>query len=87
MSTDKTITVKFFARLREELDTASLTVDAEPDLTAGRLLQNLAARGGNWTQLAGAQPVMIAVNQVMTKPDKVLQPGDEVAFFPPVTGG
>ncbi|MEP1216816.1 MAG: molybdopterin converting factor subunit 1 [Marinobacter sp.] len=87
MSADTTITVKFFARLREELDTASLEVDAEPDLTAGKLLQNLAARGGNWSQLAGAQPVMIAVNQVMTKPDKVLKPGDEVAFFPPVTGG
>lgn len=87
MSEDNTITVKFFARLREELDTASLTVEAESDLTAGKLLQSLAARGGSWTQLAGAQPVMIAVNQVMTKPDTVLQPGDEVAFFPPVTGG
>lgn len=87
MSADNTITVKFFARLREELDTASLNVEAEPGLTAGRLLHDLAARGGNWTQLDGAQPVMIAVNQVMTKPDKVLQPGDEVAFFPPVTGG
>lgn len=87
MSADNTITVKFFARLREELDTASLTVAAESGLTAGKLLHSLAARGGNWTQLDGAQPVMIAVNQVMTKPDKALQPGDEVAFFPPVTGG
>lgn len=87
MATDNTISVKFFARLREELDTETLTVAAEPGLTAGRLLQDLAARGGNWTQLDGAQPVMIAVNQVMTKPDKALQPGDEVAFFPPVTGG
>lgn len=87
MATDNIITVKFFARLREELDTASLTVEAEPGLTAGRLLSDLAARGGNWSQLDGAQPVMIAVNQLMTKPDKILQPGDEVAFFPPVTGG
>ncbi|MCL7945588.1 molybdopterin converting factor subunit 1 [Marinobacter sp. ATCH36] len=87
MAADKTITVKFFARLREELDTASLTVEAEPGLTAGQLLSDLAARGGHWAQLDGAQPVMIAVNQLMTKPDKVLHPGDEVAFFPPVTGG
>lgn len=87
MATDNTITVKFFARLREELDTATLTVEPEPGLTAGRLLQSLAARGGNWTQLDGEQPVMIAVNQVMTKPEALLQPGDEVAFFPPVTGG
>ena len=87
MATNHTITVKFFARLREELDTASLTVAAESGLTAGRLLQDLAARGGNWAQLDGAQPVMIAINQVMAKPDAELQPGDEVAFFPPVTGG
>lgn len=87
MATDNTITVKFFARLREELDTTTLAVEAEPGLTAGQLLHNLAARGGHWAQLDGAQPVMIAVNQVMTKPDRALQPGDEVAFFPPVTGG
>ena len=87
MATDNSITVKFFARLREELDTTTLTVDAEPGLTAGQLLHNLATRGGHWAQLDGAQPVMIAVNQVMTKPDRALQPGDEVAFFPPVTGG
>lgn len=87
MATNNTITVKFFARLREELDTATLTVEPEPGLTAGRLLHDLAGKGGNWAQLDGAQPVMIAVNQVMTKPDKALQPGDEVAFFPPVTGG
>jgi len=87
MATDNTLTVKFFARLREELDTATLTVEAEPGLTAGQLLHNLATRGGNWAQLDGAQPVMIAVNQVMVKPDTVLHAGDEVAFFPPVTGG
>lgn len=87
MATNNTVTVKFFARLREELDTASLNVEAEPGLTAGKLLRDLAGKGGNWAQLDGAQPVMIAVNQVMTKPDKELQPGDEVAFFPPVTGG
>lgn len=87
MATDRIITVKFFARLREELDTASLSLEAEPGLTAGQLLENLSGRGGNWSQLAGQQPVMIAVNQVMTKPDRVLNPGDEVAFFPPVTGG
>jgi sulfur-carrier protein len=87
MATDNTITVKFFARLREELDTSTLTVDAEPGLTAGALLHSLAAKGGNWAQLDGDLPVMIAVNQEMTKPERALHPGDEVAFFPPVTGG
>lgn len=85
--TNATITVRFFARLREELDTESLQLPAKPELTAAGLLQHLAQRGGPWRQLTGAQPVMIAVNQAMAKADTPIHPGDEVAFFPPVTGG
>lgn len=85
--TDATITVRFFARLREELETESLQLPAQPELTAGGLLQHLAQRGGPWQQLTGSQPVMIAVNQAMARPDTPVHSGDEVAFFPPVTGG
>ena len=87
MAGNNTIRVRFFARLREELGTELLSVESEPGLTAGGLLRELAKKGGNWAQLDGPQPVMIAVNQEMTKADKTLQAGDEVAFFPPVTGG
>ncbi|MDY6814494.1 MAG: molybdopterin converting factor subunit 1 [Pseudomonadota bacterium] len=86
MSTE-TLTVRFFARLREELDTESLKLRASPDLTAGDILAQLTARGGPWARLQGDQPVMIAVNQVMAKPSTPVKAGDEVAFFPPVTGG
>lgn len=82
-----TLTIRFFARLREELGVEAMTVTAESGLTAAKLLQTLAAKGGHWAQLDGAQPVMIAVNQAMAKPEVALRPGDEVAFFPPVTGG
>lgn len=85
--TADTITVRFFARLREELDTEHLTLDAQPDLTAGAILATLAERGGAWAQLQGDQPVMIAVNQSMAKLSTKVEAGDEVAFFPPVTGG
>lgn len=84
---NETLTVRFFARLREELDTEALELPAEPGLTAGDLLTQLAARGGAWSQLQGGQPVMIAVNQTMARPSTHVQAGDEVAFFPPVTGG
>ncbi|MCK7548980.1 molybdopterin converting factor subunit 1 [Marinobacter koreensis] len=84
---NETLTVRFFARLREELDTEALELPAEPGLTAGDLLTQLAARGGAWSQLQGGQPVMIAVNQTMARPSTRVQAGDEVAFFPPVTGG
>ncbi|MDI9246481.1 molybdopterin converting factor subunit 1 [Marinobacter sp. CHS3-4] len=83
----KPLTVRFFARLREELGVEELTLPTEADLTAGRILEQLASRGGAWTQLKGSQPVMIAVNQTMAKESTAVGAGDEVAFFPPVTGG
>ena len=82
-----TITVRFFARLREELGTDKMTIEATPGLTAGDVLEDLASQGGAWTQLQGDQPVMIAINQAMAKPGNAVQAGDELAFFPPVTGG
>lgn len=85
--TDQILTVRFFARLREELGTEQLTLAAEKDQTAGDLLAELASRGGPWAQLQGGQPVMIAINQAMAKPATPVKAGDEVAFFPPVTGG
>lgn len=84
--TEQTLTVRFFARLREELDTESLQLPASPDQTVSSLLSDLAARGGRWAQLQGDQPVMVAVNQAMAKPSTPVKAGDEVAFFPPVTG-
>jgi len=85
--TDQTLTVRFFARLREELGTEELTLPADKAQTAGDLLASLARRGGPWAQLQGSQPVMIAINQAMVKPATPVKAGDEVAFFPPVTGG
>ncbi len=52
------------------------------------LRELLRARGSAWTQeLAADRAVCIAVNQEMAEPETVLRDGDEVAFFPPVTGG
>ncbi|HXV09178.1 MAG TPA: molybdopterin converting factor subunit 1 [Burkholderiales bacterium] len=83
------ITVLYFARLRETLGTGSERLALPPgvhDLEGLRAL--LVARGGAWEEaLAPSKPVRAAVNQVMTIGDMPLSDGDEVAFFPPVTGG
>lgn len=84
---DDTITIRYFARLREELDTDGEHLRCTEGQTAGDVLSQLASRGGPWQQLAGDQPVMIAVNQTMAHPRTPVKAGDEVAFFPPVTGG
>jgi molybdopterin synthase sulfur carrier subunit len=84
-----TVTVLYFARLREVLGRASETValPAGPQ-TVTALRAHLRSRGGGWeAELAGEKPVRVAVNQDMAQADTVLADGDEVAFFPPVTGG
>ena len=83
------ITVLYFARLREALGTGSERITLPPevrDLEGLRAL--LVARGGAWEEaLAPSKPVRAAVNQAMANGDVPVSDGDEVAFFPPVTGG
>lgn len=83
------ITVLYFAGLRETLGTGS----EQMALPAGvddlqRLRASLAARGGVWAQaLAQGKSLRAAVNQNIAQDDTPLADGDEIAFFPPVTGG
>ena len=83
------ITVLYFARLREALGKSSEKIELPAgvrDLEGLRAL--LVARGGAWEQeLAPQRPVRAAVNQAMAIGDAPITDGDEVAFFPPVTGG
>ena len=53
--------------------------------TAGELRQWLAGQGRE--RLATARNLRCAVNQDMAGPEAAVRDGDEVAFFPPVTGG
>jgi molybdopterin synthase sulfur carrier subunit len=78
--------VKFFARLREQLGVSFLEVPVEevPDTEA--LMHWLGMHNTEWKEaLTGA--LLIAVNQTMTRTNQPLKPDDEVALFPPVTGG
>jgi len=83
-----TVKIFYFAGLRESLGTASedLALPAGV-LTAGALLAHLAARGGAWAALAQTKNLRMAVNHDMAVADAALKDGDEVALFPPVTGG
>lgn len=89
------IRVRFFALVRELVDCSQLDIAADfaataadsAASTAGALRAALAARGDKWQLALGERQVLIAVNQVMQDEHCLLQDGDEVAFFPPVTGG
>lgn len=82
------IQVRYFARYREELGSDTESVEAATVDTVEALLVELRARGGTWSRLfAEDQRVMMAVNQELADPATPIGDGDEVAFFPPVTGG
>ena len=83
-----TVTVLYFARLREALGRNSEQVRLAPRQTVASLRAYLRSRGGAWeAELAADKPVRAAVNQDMAQADTVLADADEMAFFPPVTGG
>lgn len=83
------IKVLYFARLRERFGVSEEVIEL-PDSMAmvAMLLDVLRARGGEWTQaLAAGQNFRVAVNQDMAAMNSPLEADDEVAIFPPVTGG
>jgi sulfur-carrier protein len=85
----KTITLKFFASVRETLGTAQESL-ALPEgvATVGAVRQLLAERGGAWAEgLGEGRLLRMAFNHVMCGPETAVEDGGEVAFFPPVTGG
>jgi molybdopterin synthase sulfur carrier subunit len=83
------VKVLFFAALREQLGTAGEELELPAGVaTLAALRAHLRGRGGAWERaLAEGRLVRMALNQDMAPPSAALRAGDEVAFFPPVTGG
>ncbi len=83
------IKILYFASLREQLGTGSEELELPSELNnLNALAARLAGRGGRWAEVfEGDQTVMMALNQEAAKGDAAIADGDEVAFFPPVTGG
>jgi molybdopterin synthase sulfur carrier subunit len=83
------IRVLYFARLREQLGTFGEDLPLDPGLTrVADIAATLRGRGGPWADaFAPDQPVLAAVNQALVRGENPVADGDEVAFFPPVTGG
>ena len=87
--TAHTVTILYFARLKEAFGRGSERVALPRSVdTVEALREHLRARGGAWeAELARAKSVRVAVNQEMAGPEARIGPDDEIAFFPPVTGG
>jgi molybdopterin synthase sulfur carrier subunit len=79
----------YFAWLRSRIGLAEEQVDAPAEVrTVNDLLAWLKTRGPGYAlALADLSVIRVAVNQDYAGRDQMLAPGDEVALFPPVTGG
>ena len=79
----------FFAGLREQLGSAGEEIELPAGVTTlAGIREHLKSRGGNYERVfSGKALVRMAVNQEMAQPAAPVKSGDEVAFFPPVTGG
>lgn len=85
----KPLTILYFAWLRERTGTSQEEL-ALPDevATVADLVDHLSARGpGHAAAFQNRRTIRCAVNQEFADPASPVRPGDEVAFFPPVTGG
>lgn len=81
------VNVLYFASFREMLGKANEQLPASY-ATVDSLIAELAERGENWKQaLLDNQNLQIAVNHDVANRQTEIKAGDEVAFFPPVTGG
>ena len=83
------VKVLYFASIREKLGKGAEEIELPAGIaTIAGLRAHLQSRGGAWAEaLADGRLLRTAVNQDMAPPAAAIKPGDEVAFFPPVTGG
>lgn len=79
--------ILFFAMLRERLGCAEIQLVAKPEMTVADVLTELTLRSAEWQTVLTQQELLAAVNQQFVSLQHLVQAGDEIAFFPPVTGG
>lgn len=80
------LNVLFFAQTREliGIDQIELSADFQ---TAEQVRQHLAEKGDKWALALQSGKLLVAINQTLMPLESAVKSGDEIAFFPPVTGG
>ena len=78
------ITVKYFASLREQLGKSEEILTLSDEISIAEVWQNVSSSiSGN----IESENILMTINMEYVKSDALVKTGDEVAFFPPVTGG
>lgn len=89
LAASTTVRTVYLARLREVFSSSGGALTLAGDVaTVADVLDMLRSRGGAWAiELAPGRAVRVAVNHALATPTTRVRDGDEVALFPPVTGG
>lgn len=83
-----TVKVVFFASLREALGVDSVDLQISGPFSVSALIRLLTDQHSpQWLEILTAENIRVAVNHDIINEDIEVTDGDEVAFFPPVTGG
>ena len=80
------IKVLFFGQTRDLVGVNELSLSGN-FLTVDDIRIELSQRSGKWALALNKETLLFAVNQTMVSSEHFVKEGDEVAFFPPVTGG
>lgn len=81
------IKVLFFAQLREQLGCSEYNLDINSTVSLDWLRGQLAEQNSTWQDCFSSNKLLMAINQELVDSSAQVNDGDEVAFFPPVTGG
>jgi molybdopterin synthase sulfur carrier subunit len=83
------LTLVFFARVKEQLDCGGLALEWDDSLSSfsGLEASLVGLKGPAWGEVLAQANIIRAVNHTVVEENALLRDGDEVAFFPPVTGG
>ena len=83
------IKILYFARIKEAVNYSTEEITLPSGISTVTALKNhLAQRGEIWANLFnGKQTIRAAINHELVSDLTAIKAGDEVAFFPPVTGG
>ena len=88
MTDNLAVRVLYFAWLREKIGQPEEQIFVASPISARELITQLVERSPAHQEAFGdLNPIRVAINQKLASMDAVVESGDELALFPPVTGG
>jgi sulfur-carrier protein len=79
--------ILFFASLKERLGCSEVLIELDAPCSVEQIKRDLIAKGEPWSSALSSPNLLTAVNQEISSVETVVSNSDELAFFPPVTGG